>query len=137
MHAIRGGSAWAVFGKGWGARVADLRAICHHYVAEAKAGVRKPAAAQPQAPDLTKVATPKAQNAPSVTTGGAIKGSVASATASTAGIAGSGLPDWVIPVAIGVVALVAVVVVIYQRQKALRLNETVHAPVLLPAMAAA
>lgn len=69
MHAIRGGSAWAEFGKGWGARVADLRTYCHH----AAQGV--PAAA-PAAPDLTKVATPKATNvgktAPKTTAGGAV-----------------------------------------------------------------
>jgi lysozyme family protein len=30
MHAIRGGSAWAEFGGGWGSRVADLQAYCVH-----------------------------------------------------------------------------------------------------------
>src|SRR5674476_1487153 len=30
MHAIRGGSAWTEFGRGWGARVADLKAYGEH-----------------------------------------------------------------------------------------------------------
>lgn len=68
MHAIRGGSAWATFGQGWGARVADLRAYCLH----AAAGT---VGAAPTAPDLSNVATPKATNvgktAPKTTAGGA------------------------------------------------------------------
>lgn len=51
MHAIRGGSAWAEFGHGWGARVADLQAYCDHLTLGGVA---------PVAPDLTHVVTPKA-----------------------------------------------------------------------------
>lgn len=80
MHAIRGGSAWAEFGHGWGARVADLRSYCKH-LAEGGA----PAAA-PAAPDLSNVVTPKAINIPK-TAGAVTSGSVVTAavTAHTAG----------------------------------------------------
>lgn len=53
MQAIRGGSAWAEFGHGWGARVADLRAYALH-----AAGAPAPATAV----DLSKHVTPKATN---------------------------------------------------------------------------
>lgn len=69
MHAIRNGSAWAEFGKGWGARVEDLRRYCLN-AAMGTVGAAAPA------PDLTKVATPKATNAgktaPKTTAGGAV-----------------------------------------------------------------
>lgn len=55
MHAIRGGSAWAQFGKGWGSRVADLRSYATHVV-------QTPTAPAPVAVDLTKTVTPKATN---------------------------------------------------------------------------
>ena len=60
MHAIRGGASWQQFGKGWGARVADLNAYCLHL---ASGGI--PAQAPP-APDLSRVPTPKATHAPTV-----------------------------------------------------------------------
>lgn len=135
MHAIRGGSAWKVFGGGWGARVADLRAYCHNLAKQAKAGVQNNDA--PAAPDLSKVVTPKAQHEPSVTVGGAVKGGVATGGAATTGIVSSGLPDWVIPVVIGVVIAVAVITVIYQRQKALKLNAAVNPPIVLGPVPAA
>lgn len=78
MHAIRGGSAWAEFGHGWGTRVADLRAYCHHLLSEGRI-------MPPAAPDLTHVVTPKATNvgktAPKTTAGGAVGGAIAAHTA--------------------------------------------------------
>lgn len=55
MHAIRNGTAWEEFGKGWGARVADLR---QYALDVAHKQVPKPA------PDLSKVSTPKADHTP-------------------------------------------------------------------------
>lgn len=52
MKRIKGGSQWAVFGKGWGARVLDLRAYCHA-LADKKA--------VSPAIDLSDVWTPKAE----------------------------------------------------------------------------
>lgn len=56
MKAIRGGADWAEFGHGWGARVADVRAYSLHLVTVG--------APVPTAPDLTKVAQPKATHVP-------------------------------------------------------------------------
>lgn len=67
MHAIRGGSAWAEFGHGWGTRVADLRQYCKALAA---------GAAPAPGPDLSKVVTPKATHVPKTagapTAGGAV-----------------------------------------------------------------
>ena len=51
MHAIRGGRAWITFGKGWMARVTDLR----NYALALRAG-----GTAPEAPDLASTVTPKA-----------------------------------------------------------------------------
>lgn len=94
MHAIRGGSAWAEFGHGWGSRVADLRVYSQH-VAQNAAHVA------PDAPDLTRVVTPKATNvgntAPKTTAGGAV------ATGASMHAAGF---HW-LPTAVAVAAIVA------------------------------
>lgn len=52
MKAIRGGTAWAKYKRGWSARVADLRA----YSLALAAGTSRP-----KAPDLSSVPTPKAE----------------------------------------------------------------------------
>lgn len=74
MHAIKGGASWAEFGRGWQSRVDDLRVYCLH----AAAGT--PAAA-PTAPDLTKVATPKATNVGKTAPKTTVAGGVSSGTA--------------------------------------------------------
>ncbi len=86
MHAIKGGSMWATFGRGWSARVADLRAFSLHLAAN------KPIAAAPPAPDLSKTPTPKAV-VMSNTKKTASIGAAAGGSAATAGVA-SGLPAW-------------------------------------------
>ena len=96
MHAIKGGSMWAQFGRGWATRVADLRAYSLHLAAN------KPIATAPVPPDLSKVPTPKAvvvSNTGRTATIGA-----GGAGAAAAGAA-SGLPAW----AWGTMAGVAVV----------------------------
>jgi lysozyme family protein len=85
MHAIKGGSMWATFGRGWSARVADLRAYCLHIAAN------KPIAAAPPAPDLSKTPTPKAvvvSNAGKTAKVGAGAAGAAAATSA------AGLPAW-------------------------------------------
>lgn len=115
MHAIRNGSAWAEFGHGWQARVDDLRVYCLH----AAAGT--PATA-PTAPDLTKVATPKATNvgktAPKTTAGGA------ATTATGLHLAGFHW-GYVIVAVIGCVAI-GVLYEAYHDILAKKANELVH-----------
>lgn len=96
MHAIRGGSAWAEFGGGWGARVADLQTYCLH-LAQGGTPVAAPAAndniqhtVQPKAIHVGKTAT-------TPTAGGAV------ATGSTS--VGMGFP-WYYALG-GVIACVA------------------------------
>jgi lysozyme family protein len=117
MHAIRGGSAWAEFGGGWGSRVADLRSYTHHLV------TATPATA-PEAPDMTHVAMPKATNvaktAGKVTTGGAIS--------SGAVIEAAGMSHWVAGgIVIGIFAA-GIVYEAWQDYKTNAANTTVHLP---------
>jgi len=115
MHAIRGGSAWAEFGHGWGSRVADLRA----YAGGIAAGNPNPA---PDGPDLSHVVQPKAKHVPQTagktTTGGAV------ATGAAIHSLGYG---WV-PTAIAVGAIIAggIAYEIYQEKKADAANNLVH-----------
>jgi lysozyme family protein len=71
MHGIRGGSAWAEFGGGWGARVADLQTYCLHL---AQGGT--PAAAPAANDNINHTVQPKAihvgKTATTPTAGGAV-----------------------------------------------------------------
>ena len=120
MHQIRGGSAWAQFGKGWGARVENLRTYSRN-LADAK---------QVAAPsiDLSTVPTPKAQHeVPEVnvkhvvTTGGA-------ATASGSAAHASGLPWYFIAGGIAVVVIAGVAYVTWRQHRAIKANATVILP---------
>lgn len=99
MHGIRGGSAWAEFGRGWNARVVDLRAYALHLAAGST-----PETA-PAAPDLSNVVTPKAihvgKTATNKTTGGAIATGVAAHEA--------GLPFWGVGIACAAVIAVGII----------------------------
>lgn len=112
MHAIRGGSAWAEFGHGWGTRVADLRAFAHHLIG----------APLPDAPDLGKVVTPKATNvgttAPKTTTAGTI------ATGTSAYAAG--LNWWVVGGVVVASIAAGVGYEIWSQHRANAANELVH-----------
>lgn len=86
MHAIRGGSAWAEFGHGWQARVDDLRAYGEHLVAGGTHETASPA------PDLSKVATPKAKHVPTTASGKTAGGVIVAGTvAHEAGLPWSGV----------------------------------------------
>ena len=78
MHAIRGGSAWAEYGRGWGSRVSDLQAYCEHLVA---GGTHETA---PAAVDLSQVATPKATHVGDQATGKTTASMVAAGVAAQA-----------------------------------------------------
>lgn len=115
MHAIRGGSAWAEFGHGWGARVEDLRVYSHHL----EAGT---VASAPPAPDLTHVTQPKAIHVPktagTATGGGTVGGAVA---AHAAGF------DWKVVAGVAAAMLAAgVAYEAWQAGKTATANATVH-----------
>jgi lysozyme family protein len=121
MHAIRGGSAWAEFGGGWGVRVADLKAYALHLIAAPGT------VALPQAPDLTKVSLPKAQHGDPAVITKTVK------TAGTAGAASgsthfAGMPTELIAVLIGFCVVGGIAYVLYAKQKAANDNATVILP---------
>jgi lysozyme family protein len=94
MHQIRGGSAWVEFGRGWQARVDDLRAYALHLAA---GGTH---ATAPAAADLSQVVTPKAVHSPKTAPGTTVAGAATSAVAAHV----AGLPWYaVVGVAVAVV----------------------------------
>lgn len=131
MHAIRGGSAWAEFGGGWGARVADLKAYSLRLIASKGAATE-----HAPAPDLAKVDTPKATNGTPGDVKGAVKATLPSAGAGGVASNEAGMPEWVSAVVIGLIVVVGIAVVVYKRQRALVLNNRVDAPIKLPFTAA-
>jgi lysozyme family protein len=126
MHAIRGGSAWATFGGGWGARVADLKAYAHHLAAPGTV-------AAPTAPDLSKVSTPKAQHGDPNVVSKTVKTTVSTAATSGAGSHFAGVPPELIAVLIGFAIVGGVAFVLYKKQKAANDNATVILPQSLAA----
>lgn len=121
MHGIRGGSAWAEFGGGWGARVADLKAYATHLAAEP--GV----VPHPIAPDLTGVALPKAQHGdPEITTKTIKKVVAGGATSGASHFAG--VPLELVAVLAGFVIVGGVAYVIHHKQMAAMANATVVLP---------
>ena len=119
MHQIRGGSAWQEFGKGWGARVADLNTYCKHI---ASGSTQAP----PPAPQIAP--HPKANHDdPTLTqnmTGGMAVGSAGTAVAAHT----SGIPYWAVGVIVGTVIIAGVVYTVYKH----RSNTAANAAVILP-----
>lgn len=96
MHQIRGGSAWVEFGRGWQARVDDLRAYSLHLAAGGTHLTAAPAV------DLSQVVTPKAIHVPK--TAGTT--TLVSTGAVTVAAHEAGLPLWGVgAAALGVVAV--------------------------------
>lgn len=122
MHAIRGGSAWQQFGKGWGARVADLKAYATHLVDAPGTSVA------PTAPDLSNVPTPKAQHGDPETAKNVIKGTVGTALPTGAGTGYAGVPISLIAVSVGFVVVAGVGYYFYRKQADKRANEKVVLP---------
>lgn len=119
MHAIRGGSAWAEFGKGWGARVADLRQY-------SMALVNKTPAAQ--APDLSQVPTPKATH---VDPNASTKPTIAGTAVSGGGGIAAYLADlnwWYIGGAVGLVVAADLGYTLYKANRAKAADNTVVLP---------
>lgn len=122
MHGIRGGSAWAEFGGGWGARVADLKAYALH-LAAAPGTV-----AHPTAPDLTQVALPKATHGDPDITSKTIKKVVVAAPSSAASHF-AGVPLELAAVLVGFVIVGGIAYVVHSKQMAAMANATVVLPV--------
>lgn len=128
MHAIRGGSAWAEFGGGWGARVADLKSYSHH-IAAGSTGTA------PTAPDLSKIETPKARHDNPNTVKNVIK--TTTGTVASAGTAGhfSGVPQELLAIGLGFIIVGGVAYALYQKQRASALNmQVILPPAVLPAV---
>lgn len=122
MKRIKGGSQWAVFGKGWGARVSDLRTYCLALATNAKST---------PATDLSRVSTPKATNtAPDANavvvngTGGSLTGGVG------ASLAGAPWTFVLLLVAFGIAA--SLVYVWWSKRTAAKANALVLIPASVP-----
>lgn len=126
MHAIRNGSAWATFGGGWGARVADLKAYALHLIAVPGT------VAEPTAPDLSKVTMPKAQHGDPQIVKKTITKTVVTGTASGS-THFAGMPLELVAVLVGFVAVGGVAYVLYHKQKAANDNATVILPPVVAA----
>lgn len=107
MHAIRNGTAWEIFGGGWGARVADLR---KYSLALTKGALTS------EAHDLSKIPTPKANNQDPNTNknGGNIAGT--GTTGAGTGWALADLP-WEFAIGIVVISIIAASVYIYIKNR--------------------
>jgi lysozyme family protein len=129
MHQIRGGSAWAEFGKGWGARVADVDS----YSDSLAAGGTLPL---PPAPPPT-VPHPKVTHGdPNISTSVATKTAVTTAGSAAAAHA-VGPPSWVLPAVIGSLIVGSVAFVLYEQYKTTQANLAVTIPPSVPPMPAA
>lgn len=117
MHAIRGGTAWAEFGRGWQARVDDVRAYGEHLAA---GGTPETA---PPSPDLSKVNTPKAKHVPHTAGGKTAGGVVVAAGAAQA----AGVPWWGVGLAAAGVIGAGIAYELWQEHKAATANAVVHA----------
>ena len=128
MHQIRGGTAWAQFGKGWGTRVADVAS----YSDNLAAGTSPPAP-----PDAPTVPHPKVTHGdPNATTSTATK-TVITGTAAGTAAAASGPPHWLVPAVVGVVVIAGIAFAIYESRKHAAANATVIIPPTVPPMPAA
>ena len=120
MHGIRNGAAWAEFGGGWGARVADLKAYALHLTDPA-------VIAHPTAPDLTTTTLPKAQHGDPEITTKTVKKVVIGTTASGSSHF-AGVPLELVAVLAGFVVVGGVAYVIHQKQMAAMANSKVVLP---------
>jgi lysozyme family protein len=116
MHAIRGGTAWVQYGKGWGSRVADLRVYSEHLAA---GGTQVTA---PAPPDLSKVSTPKATNVGKKATTPTIGGAGGAAVS----VHAAGLPLWASAVAAGLIIAGGIAYEVISERNAAAANALVH-----------
>jgi lysozyme family protein len=128
MHQIRGGAAWAEFGKGWGARVADVDGYSDNIAAGGTLPI-PPAAPVVPHPKVTH-GTPNATTA--VVTKAVTAGAGAGAVAHV-----SGPPSWVLPAIIGGVVVSSIAFMVYEQYKTAQANLAVTIPPTVPPMPAA
>jgi lysozyme family protein len=122
MKAIKGGASWAEFGRGWSARVADLKAYSTHLATSAIPSVATTPAPAPI--DLTKVVQPKATNVPATAT----KTTVGTSIGTGASLEAAGFPHWQVAAVVGGVFLVGILYEAYQDFKAKSANNHVALP---------
>jgi lysozyme family protein len=118
MHRIRGGSAWATFGKGWGARVSDLTKYA--LAIADNVAVLPPMSGPVDAPGKAQEPTPPSKG----TVGGTVGGGTAGGTVAAA----SGFPWWAVIATVAAVVVVGLLVISYRRYKAHKVNTTVVLP---------
>lgn len=127
MHAIRGGSAWTSFGKGWGARVSDLRTYSIALAAVTPQGdhrVVMPEIGITPGPKANHD-SPKAATTATSSTGGAVV--VAGATAYA-----TGMPTWAVVLIVAGVIVIGVVAALYEIRKNTAANAAVVVPITVP-----
>jgi lysozyme family protein len=129
MHQIRGGSAWAEFGKGWGARVADVDAYSDNLAASLATASPGPVAPTIPHPKVT-------HGDPNISTSVATKTAVTTAGSAAAAHA-AGPPSWVLPALIGSLVVGSVAFVLYEQYKTTQANLAVTIPPSVPPMPAA
>lgn len=116
MKSLKGGAMWQEYGKGWGARVADLRS---YSVSLAHGGTVAPA------PDLSNVPTPKAEVPKPSQTGTATGSGLGGVFASVAGYLADIPVGWIIGGVVAVLVL-GVAIGVYRDLKAQHAEAKVH-----------
>lgn len=119
MHQIRGGSAWAEFGKGWGARVADVDAY-----SDSLANITP----MPLPPAPPTVIHPKVIHGTPNTNTKVVTNAVTAGAGSAAAAHVSGAPTWAIPAIVGGVALAGIGYALYAAHQ----TRTANASVVIP-----
>lgn len=125
MHAIRGGSAWAEFGKGWGTRVADVDTYSDNLASGA------PLPTPPAAPTVPH---PKVTHGDPNATSSTITKTVATGAGSGAAAATAGPPHWLVPAVVTGVIVVGIGIAIYESRKHAAANAAVIIPPTVPPM---
>lgn len=112
MHAIRGGSAWTEFGRGWQARVDDLRVYAEH-LADGRTHETAPLAK-----DSSTLVQPKAIHVPKTATTPTVGGAGTVAV----GMHTAGYPIWGTAIAVGCVIAAGVAYELYEEMHTNTLN---------------
>lgn len=123
MHQIRGGTAWQHYGKGWGARVADLQ------VYSKRLATGNPT---PQPPVVTPDKAPKANHTDPNITSTATKGTAGGAAGGAAAAHAAGVPVWAIVAGVSVIVIAGVAYAMYRNTHNLAQNRTVFLPDTIP-----
>lgn len=125
MHQIRGGSAWAQFGKGWGTRVSDLDAYCDHLAVGAP---------PPTPPPAPAVIHPKVTHGdPNASVSTATKTIVTGAASGGAAHA-AGSSHWIVPAVVATVVVGGIAFAIYRSRQMAAANKVVVIPPSVPQM---